>query len=107
MFRQPRIEVPKLRKSVRGMPCLLNVAGVCNDAYPHETVVACHPPSEINGAGTKSDDFCVVAGCMDCHSELDGRTDRTKMSAEAKDFHWRRGMQRQWRVWWQRGIVKA
>lgn len=107
LVKQRRIEVPKLRHSVKGTHCLLNVAGVCTDNYAsqHETVVACHAPSEIKGAGIKSDDFCVVAGCHDCHAELDGRTNKMELDAETKNFYWMRGMQRQWRAWWQAGII--
>lgn len=110
MFRQPRIEVPKLRKSAKHMRCLLNIAEVCAYRDPDETTVLCHPPSDVNGGSTKSDDFCGVTGCYACHQVIDGhmkKPDGEWMTAEEKEFYWRRGMQRQWRVWWDKGLIKT
>lgn len=36
------VKTTKARKAARGQPCLLNVAGVCCDTYPHETTVLVH-----------------------------------------------------------------
>lgn len=55
----------------RGMPCLLQVPGVC--CHDRATVVCCHSNLSIHGkAGArKADDHYSVWGCAACHSWLD------------------------------------
>ena len=63
----------KIRQSAKGEACTLNIAGVCN--YNKETTVLCHFPSEHNGIGTKSPDYCAGYGCSACHDAIDNRID--------------------------------
>jgi len=63
-----RLELPKLRKAMKGMECTLNTP-VCN--YDSSTVVGCHINTEGGKMGGKSDDTSMVAGCSSCHLELD------------------------------------
>ena len=60
-----------LRDMARGMPCLLQVPGVCTQ--DRATVVCCHSNSAAHGkAGArKADDHYSVWGCFACHSWLD------------------------------------
>lgn len=60
-----------LRDMARGMPCLLQVPGVC--CHDRATVVCCHSNLSIHGkAGArKADDHYSVWGCAACHSWLD------------------------------------
>lgn len=55
----------------RGMPCLLQVPGVC--CHDRATVVCCHSNLSIHGkAGArKADDHYSVWGCAACHRWLD------------------------------------
>lgn len=55
----------------RGMPCLLQVPGVCS--HDRATVVCCHSNLSIHGkAGArKADDHYSVWGCAACHRWLD------------------------------------
>jgi len=60
-----------LRDMARGMPCLLQVPGVC--CHDRATVVCCHSNLSIHGkAGArKADDHYSVWGCAACHRWLD------------------------------------
>lgn len=104
-----RFESKKLRDSIRGMNCLLNVSQVCQYIAGDPTVVPCHAPSEGGGWGTKSSDAFVVAGCHDCHAVLDRRAKYPLtgeiITAEEARYYWYRGMQRQWAHWIDKGIV--
>jgi len=61
----------RLLDLARGMPCLLQVPGVCNGRT--DTTVACHSNLGIHGkAGArKADDFWSCWGCSACHHWLD------------------------------------
>ncbi|WP_416406509.1 DUF1364 family protein [Paracidovorax citrulli] len=63
-----------LRDMARGMPCLLQIAGVCN--HDRTTVVCCHSNLSCHGkAGArKADDHYSVWGCAACHRWLDQGT---------------------------------
>jgi hypothetical protein len=63
----------KERKAARGMPCLFNVAGVCN--YDAATTVLAHF-SWLGGGGMalKVGDHCAAHLCSACHDWCDGRT---------------------------------
>lgn len=104
-----RLDSPALRASIRGMSCLLNVAGACEYLTADPTVVPCHAPSEGKGGALKSSDLFVVAGCVRCHAVLDGRAKDPLtgdyMKREEREFYWRRGMQRQWAWWYERGYI--
>lgn len=61
----------RLLDLARGMPCLLQVPGVCNGRT--DTTVACHSNFSIHGkAGArKADDIWSCWGCSACHHWLD------------------------------------
>lgn len=71
----------KARKEACGMPCLLNVAGVCCDVYPHETTVLVHL-RWLGDCGTalKPPDTQAVFGCSECNRWTDSPT-----PAESRD----------------------
>jgi hypothetical protein len=74
VFAAPRPLVHRNRRLLdlaRGMPCLLQVPGVCNGRT--DTTVACHSNLGIHGkAGArKADDFWSCWGCSACHHWLD------------------------------------
>lgn len=58
---------PHLLAMAKGMPCLLQIPGVCRGGT--ETTVACHSPFACHGkAGArKADDQYSVWGCAACH----------------------------------------
>ena len=60
-----------LRAMAQGMPCLLQVPGVCTQ--DRATVVCCHSNLSIHGKalGRKADDQYSVWGCAACHQWLD------------------------------------
>lgn len=63
-----------LRDMARGMPCLLQIRGVCT--HDRDTVVCCHSNLSIHGkAGArKADDHYSAWGCAACHQWLDQGT---------------------------------
>lgn len=72
MRKRSRKTTPE-RQAACGMPCMLNVAGVCN--YNVETTVLCHLRFLGGGGmGLKPSDAAGVFGCSACHDWLDGRT---------------------------------
>lgn len=104
-----RLESKKLRDSIRGMNCLLNVAQTCQYIVGDPTVVPCHAPSEDKGWARRSNDTNIVAGCFACHSVLDRRAKYPLTNAiiteEEARFYWLRGMQRQLSHWIDRGVL--
>lgn len=103
-FRQPRIEVPKLRKSAKGGPCHLQTP-VCNGQW--ETVVLCHPS---NGAmSMKADDLVGVFGCSSCHDLVDSRTklNGEYLTEDQLNHYWLTGLHRQLRWWYEQGLLKV
>lgn len=73
-----------------GMPCLLQVTGVCTQ--DRATVVCCHSNLSIHGkAGArKADDHYSVWGCAACHRWLDqGPAPRAQKTAAFMAAHLR------------------
>jgi len=70
-----------LRRSARGVPCMLNVAGVCIDQPPHETTVLAHFRwlGEC-GVGIKPPDTQGCPACAACNAWTDSPT-----PAQARD----------------------
>lgn len=89
----------KLRASAKGQPCTFQIAGVCN--HDPETVVLCHLPSEIKGAGNKSDDWHAAFGCYACHEAID----QHRLSKEDELFYSFRALQRTQRYWIDAGLI--
>lgn len=78
-MRKSRTRTTAMRQSARGMPCLLNVAGVCN--YDHATVVLAHFRWLGNcGTGIKPPDEQGVPACSACNTWTDSPT-----PAQARD----------------------
>lgn len=94
----------KLKKSSRGKPCTLQIAGVCNGDW--DTVVACHLPDETHGIALKSTDLAMVDGCSACHDVLDRRNMHVEFESN-RDFYMRRAMVRTWNRWIEEGLVKV
>lgn len=81
---------PHLLTMARGMPCLLQVPGVC--CRDSATVVCCHSNLGIHGkAGArKADDQYSVWGCTTCHAWLDqGPAPRARKEAAFMSAHLR------------------
>ncbi len=87
----------KLRDSARGQQCTFCIPGIC-DSGP-ETVVLCHAPSDSKGMGNKAHDYHAAFGCYTCHEALD------QHRVDDAEFYWRRGMQRTWDAWIERGLI--
>lgn len=86
-----------LRDMARGMPCLLQIAGVC--AHDRTTVVCCHSNLSCHGkAGArKADDHYSVWGCAACHRWLDqGSASADRKEAAFMAAHFRQVME--WRA---------
>ena len=92
----------KLRDSARDQDCTLNIAGVCS--YTTETTVLAHLPDESNGMGKKPDDISACFACSNCHDEIE-RKEGYSISAEDREFYFRRAMIRTWRKWIDMGLV--
>lgn len=87
----------RLRDMARGMPCLLQVPGVCS--HDSATVVCCHSNLSIHGkAGArKADDHYSVWGCAACHRWLDqGPAPRAQKTAAFMAAHLRQVLE--WRA---------
>lgn len=89
----------KLRASARGKDCTFAIPGTCN--HNPETVVLCHLPSEIKGAGNKSDDWHAAFGCYACHEAID----QHRLSKEDELFYSFRALQRTQRYWIDAGLI--
>lgn len=86
-----------LRDMARGMPCLLQVPGIC--CHDRATVVCCHSNLSIHGkAGArKADDHYSVWGCAACHRWLDqGPAPREQKVAAFMQAHLRQVLE--WRA---------
>jgi len=107
LSKHPRIACKKWLKAAKGQPCTLTIPGVCVDAYPHETVVACHLPSGAKGIAYKSDDF-AIDGCHACHKAIDGDWTRETGGYIENDklFFLLRALQRTIRNRFERGVIK-
>ena len=72
------------RKAARGMPCTLNVAGVCN--YDPETTVLAHL-RWLGGCGTgfKPSDLQAVNSCSACNTWTDSPTPRQRNETYESD----------------------
>jgi len=99
-----RLELPKLRKAMKGLECTLNTP-VCN--YDSATVVGCHINTEGGKMGGKSDDTSMVAGCSDCHSLIDNRLNSEPMSNEDYLYYTRRALTRTYRLLFDVGVIKV
>jgi hypothetical protein len=70
----PKIRSAALMSGVQGMPCSLRIASFAGlSCSGNDTVVACHLPVFGKGVSTKVSDMFTVAGCMTCHTILDGK----------------------------------
>lgn len=67
--KNPRMEMPKLRKAAQGADCRLLLPGVCN--YNPETTVLAH--RDRAGMGYKQHDIHALNMCSCCHDVFDGR----------------------------------
>lgn len=99
-----RLELPKLRKAMKGMECTLNTP-VCN--YDSSTVVGCHINTEGGKMGGKSDDTSMVAGCSDCHDIIDGRTKNYYCTKEVISFYVLRALTRTYRLLFDSRVIKV
>ena len=98
-----RLELPKLRKAMRGIDCTLNTP-VCN--YDSSTVVGCHINTEGGKMGGKSDDTSMVAGCSSCHDYIDGRIERDECENNI-EWYKLRALTRTYRQLFDAGVIKA
>ena len=99
-----RLELPKLRNAMQGMPCTLNTP-VCN--YDSSTVVGCHINPEGGKMGGKSDDTSMVAGCSDCHAYIDGRRPLSVEDRYYLDWFKFRALTRTYRLLFDSGVIKV
>jgi len=102
-----RLELPKLRKAMKGLECTLNTP-VCN--YNSATVVGCHINTEGGKMGGKSDDTSMVAGCSDCHDYIDKRSNvlgQNRATIEELLFYTRRALTRTYRLLFDIGVIKV
>lgn len=106
MQKNPRIELPKLRKSAEGKECMLEIAGVCN--YDSRTTVLCHSNAgkHNKGVSMKAHDFNAIWACSSCHDWLDGRT-HAEVPAEVKQFEFDLAHIRQLEQWFRDGTIKT
>lgn len=100
------IRSQKLRRSAQGVPCTVQIPGVCI-GNPQTSVLA-HLPDESHGIARKADDFCACIACAACHDVIDRRGSAWKqISDEDREFYLRRALVRTWRYWIQVGLVKV
>jgi hypothetical protein len=91
----------RLRASAKGQPCALAIPGVCS--HDPEQTVLCHLPSEVKGAGNKSDDFFAVLGCSPCHICVDNH----RLKREDELYFTLRALARTWRFWVTSGLISV
>jgi len=96
-----RLELPKLRKAMKGQQCTLNTPFCC---YDSSTVVGCHINTEGGKMGGKSDDTSMIAGCRTCHDAIDGRNG-VSLNSEEILFYTRRALTRTYRLLFDAGVI--
>lgn len=70
----PKVRSAALMSGVAGEPCSLRIASfIGQPCAGNDTVVACHLPVFGKGTATKVSDMFTVAGCLTCHTILDGK----------------------------------
>jgi hypothetical protein len=103
--REPRIELPKLRKSAKDAPCCM----VCHVPNTDGNLVLAHSNWQEHGkgVGVKCHDIFGAIVCArpgGCHDVIDGRA--SNLSAEERRLMWERA-HRATLVWWvQEGYLK-
>lgn len=77
----------RLLDTARGMPCTLQIPGVCLGAAGRATVVSCHSNRQADGKGMgfKASDAETVFGCAACHRALDQGLQRDRLQ-----WYWER-----------------
>jgi hypothetical protein len=98
------VRCAELLDLARGAPCLVNIAGVCNNNSA--TTVAAHS-NELrhgHGVGIKAHDVFIAFACSACHDVIDGRSMNKFSAAQRREF-WRTGFERTLRHLWATGKV--
>ena len=98
------IHSDKIRDAARDQPCTLQIVGVCSGDW--STTVLAHLPDESHGVARKSDDLSACFACDACHSVIDGRAKWPPMELEHKDWYFRRGQIRTWRVLFEQDVFR-
>ena len=101
--KQPRVQMPKLRKAARGAECMMHIDGVCN--HDPETTVLAHSRSADRGMGRKPDDWDAVNMCSACHDEYDQRTNVMKLDEWDRSDLFHYAWSRQVRWWLENGLL--
>jgi hypothetical protein len=93
--------VSKLRKSARGMDCMIRIPGACN--FNQESTVLAH----MNGAGMglKHPDLFASFACSNCHDVIDGRRPYKEASKMEVDIMFLHGMLRTQKYWLDNGFI--
>jgi putative nuclease YbcO-like protein len=87
-----KVQSQHIKDAAKDQNCTLTIPGVCR--HRSDTVVLCHYPDE-SGTGImagKSSDLCAGFGCHECHSEIDRKTNISKLCDEDREFFMRRSM---------------
>jgi hypothetical protein len=92
--------------------CMLNIAGVCQDATTAKTrgCMLCHLRfAGFAGGAQKPPDFCATFGCTDCHRALDGNGTTKGLVRGSADwlFYAFRGAMRTIAWWIDHGYLTA
>lgn len=76
--REPRLQLPALIVAVRGLPCTVEIPGVCIGR--DDLTIAAHSNEDQHGKGKglKSHDCFICAACPPCHDWLDRKRDPTR-----------------------------
>jgi len=93
------VQSKRLRESARDQPCYLGFPGICQ--HDRQTTVLAHLPSDVQGVGTKSDDFHAVFACSKCHDHMDRHLPHPNMAG-----YQLRALQRTQKHWFERGLLK-
>jgi hypothetical protein len=108
MQKQPRIEMPKLRKSAEHAPCCMNPD--CSRPNHDKTCVLSHSNWQEHGKGVgyKAHDIFGAILCQACHDFVDGRTPLLGIANDdTRREVWARA-HRATLVWWiNEGYVKV
>jgi hypothetical protein len=103
--REPRIELPKLRKSAKDKPCTMG-SPMCNG--DSRTTSWCHSDHEEHGKGVgcKAHDFFGFYGCSGCHEWYDTVSRREGIDNDTRRYWFNRAMCRSLVIAFMEGVLK-
>jgi hypothetical protein len=85
--KQPRVELPDVRRMLHSFPCFATFPHNCNQN------LGCHPAHYDwldggKGVGKKTSDFLVASMCGNAHRMIDGKVGRDTLPKDLRKYYW-------------------